>query len=138
MEFKTKKGRRYSERFKSAVIIEYLSGLTSKESLRRKYQLGSVTISRWLASSGFSAGVELIDLPLGKEQEEKMTEEISEKGEGTLREEVEELKRRLRQSELERKAAELRAEALEKVIEIAERDLGLDVRKKSVAKQLPK
>ncbi|MDO8365682.1 MAG: hypothetical protein Q7T20_02710 [Saprospiraceae bacterium] len=45
------------------------------------------------------------------------------------------LKRRLAELEVKLRAAELRALAAELIIDIAEKDLGLEIRKKSATKQ---
>lgn len=47
------------------------------------------------------------------------------------------LKERIAQLETQLRAAELKREAYERAIEIAKRDLGIDVLKKSVTKQSP-
>jgi len=64
MLFKTKKCKRYSESFKSQVLNEVLSGLNSISEIRKKYNLGTMTISRWMASEGIASGINLIDVPL--------------------------------------------------------------------------
>ena len=55
--------------------------------------------------------------------------------EDLLPEDIATLKRQVRALEVKLRAAELRAHAAELIIDIAEKDLGLDIRKKSGTKQ---
>lgn len=63
---------------------------------------------------------------------------MSKKKSATLPDDPKLLKERIAQLETQLQAAELKREAYERAIEIAKRDLGIDVLKKSVTKQSPK
>lgn len=136
MQNKTKKFKRYSERFKEQVLAEFLATSCSLESIRKKYDLGSMTLRRWLSSKGIDWTISEIDLPLDSEmkKETKSIKPLQEE----LPEDIAALKRLLTEERIRRQAAELRAAVAEKVIEIAERDLKLEIRKKSEARQSPK
>lgn len=116
-------------------MTEFLSGTESLSALTKKYGLGNVTISRWLAARGIDWTIAEIGLPLEPEMKETPKDKNQE---AELPDDVASLRILLSRERLLRQAAELRAEAAEKVIEIAERDLKLDIRKKSDAKQLPR
>ena len=133
MQSKTKRFKRYSESYKDSVLTEFLSGSESIYSISRRYGLGGMTLSRWLLSRGIDWRVEPIDLPLGADMKDS-NKETQKQWEAGLPEDVSALKRLLSQERLLRQAAELRAEVAEKFIEVAEQELKLDIRKKSVAK----
>jgi|GEM_PF-1058074 len=135
MLFKTKKCKRYSESFKSQVLSEVLSGLNSISEIRKKYNLGTMTISRWRASEGIASGINLIDVPLPSGMKSSKEVQTTEED---LPQDLATLQALLKRERIQRKAAELRAESLEKVTEITEREYQVDFRKKSDAKQSPK
>ena len=129
MEHKTKRVKRYSERYKQSIVSEISAGLLSKQESAIKYGVSWMSISRWCRFYGVSSGIEMIDLHLGF-MESKASNESDE-----LPEDIAALKRRLRELEVKLKSAELRAQAAELIIDIAENDLGLEIRKKSDTKQ---
>jgi len=129
---KTKNGKRYSECFKQQVVSEISAGMLSRSGAVEKYGASLMSIDRWCRSYGI-LGSEWIDLPL-----DKMNSTCTSKSEDAasdLPQDAAALKRRLRELEVRLLAAELRAEAAEMIIDIAEKDLGLEIRKKSVTKQ---
>lgn len=93
-----------------------------------KYGVCWMSVDRWCRSYGVS-GVEYVGLPL-----ESMKSSISNVVPEPLPDDVGQLKQRLREAEVRLRAAELRAEAAETMIDIAEKNLGIDIRKKSVTK----
>jgi transposase len=129
MEHKTKKVRRYSERYKQELISEISAGLLSKREATIKYGVSWMSIDRWCRLYGVVSGIEMIDLHLG------CMESKEQKPEDRFSEDVAILKQRLRELEVKLRAAELRAEVAELIIDIAEKDLGLEIRKKSGTKQ---
>ena len=129
MEHKTKRVKRYSERFKQELASEISSGLLSKSSAIKKYGVSWMSVERWCRSYGVSSGIERIDLYLGLMDPKEKDQELA------LPDDVVALKQRLRELEVKLRAAELRAEAAEMIIDIAEKDFGLDMRKKSGTKQ---
>ena len=129
MEHKTKKVKRYSERYKQELVSQISAGLLSKSEAIKKYGISWMSIVRWCDSYGVSSGIETIDLHLGS------MESKDQKAAVELPEDVASLKQRLRELEVKLRAAELRAEVAELIIDIAENDLGLEIRKKSDTKQ---
>lgn len=129
MEHKTKRVKRYTQRFKQELISEILSGALSRREARIKYGVSWMSIARWCHSFGVVSGVEKIDLLLGSMESKDQKPDLP------LPEDVEGLKQRLREMEVRLRAAEMRAQAAEFIIDIAEKDLGLDIRKKSGTKQ---
>jgi transposase-like protein len=129
MEHKTKKVKRYSERYKQQLVSEISAGIMSKCEAVKKHGVSWMSIDRWCRSYGVATGIETIDLLLGS-MESKEPKSASD-----LPEDVVALKQRLRELEMRLKAAELRAEVAELIIDIAEKDLGLEIRKKSDTKQ---
>lgn len=129
MEHKTKRVKRYTQRFKQELISEISAGLLSRLAASKKYGVGRTSIVRWCRSCGVPSGIEQIDLLLGSMESKEQKSELP------LPQDVEGLKHRLRELEVRLKAAEMRAHAAELIIDIAEKDLGLDIRKKSGTKQ---
>jgi transposase-like protein len=137
MTNKTKVIRRYTERYKQQVVCEVLSGQISKSCVARKYGIkGSNTVDRWCRKYGgdsYKRGL-YIDLPLKVQKHKVMTTKKAE----PLPDDPKVLKQRIAQLETQLRAAQLKREAFERAIEIAKRDLGIDVLKKCVTKQSPK
>jgi transposase-like protein len=133
MQSKTKRFKRYSEAYKDSLMTEFLAGSESVHSFSRRKGLGSMTLSRWLLSKGIDWRVEPIDLPLGPDMKDSK-KETQKQWEAGLPQDVSVLKLLLSQERLLRQAAELRADLAEKVIEVAEQELKLEIRKKSAAK----
>lgn len=129
MEHKTKKVKRYSDRYKQALVSEISAGLLSKSSASKKHGISWSSIDRWCRGFGVVSGIETIDLLLGSMASKESKEELP------LPEDVVALKQRLRELEVKLRSAELRAQAAELIIDIAENDLGLEIRKKSNTKQ---
>lgn len=138
MTNQTKIVKRYTERYKQQVVSEVLSGQTSKAGVARKYGLGgSMTVHRWCQKYGgeqYRKGL-YIDLPLVHQPKDKA---MSKKKQTPLPDDPKLLRERIAQLETQLRAAELKREAFERAIEIAKRDLGIDVLKKSGTKQSPK
>jgi transposase-like protein len=119
--FGSKWQSQYSEEFKRSVCREYLDGTESRATLSRKYKLGNSRITFWLKSFGWE-----IKKPIylssyvmpTKEDQDIPTEESAS---------VKLLKKQLEDALLEK-------ELYRKMIEVAERDLKINIRKKSVTK----
>lgn len=112
--------RRYSEAFKRKVVSEVERGLLTREGAKRKYGIGgSTTVDRWCRRYGACErlGVEVI-VHTPKERDERR-----------------ELRERVRQLEKALADEKLKSMALETMIEVAERELKVPIRKKSGAKQ---
>ena len=120
--------RHYDETFKLQVLSEYYSSGMSKDFIARKYDLGdSSSINQWekiwpIDSKELSLPEEIISTyRMGNKYRGKSNEQI-------LQERIAGLEKSLA---MER----LRCRALEKVIEIAEREEGISILKKDGVKQ---
>ena len=112
---------KYSESFKRKVVAEVESGLLNKDEARRKYHIGGkTTVLRWCRKYGKLSG--------GKNKQEKPIVDDKE-----LLKELEFLRRQNRELRKKLDDAELKAFALEKLIEVAERKLGVKIKKKTGA-----
>ena len=112
---------KYSESFKRKVVAEVESGLLNKDEARRKYHIGGkTTVLRWCRKYGKLSG--------GKNKQEKPIVDNKE-----LLKELEFLRRQNRELRKKLDDAELKAFALEKLIEVAERKLGVEIKKKTGA-----
>jgi transposase-like protein len=118
LESKSKNAIRYSKEFKRKIAKSYLSGKGSYVSIAKENNLGSSSLVhncvKWYLSEMKKEGQEELN-PL------KGLEELSQEAQ------IELLKKHL-------KAASLRTEALETMIDIAEEELKIKIRKKSGAK----
>jgi transposase-like protein len=112
---------RYSEEFKRSVCREYLDGHEGLRALEQKYNLGNSRISAWLRSFGWEIKraiyLSSYIMPAKKDQEIPAEDSAS----------VKLLKKQLEDALLEK-------ELYRKMIEVAERDLKINIRKKSVTK----
>ena len=121
--------RTYSEESKKQAVFKVLSGELRKSDAMKEYGIrGSGSLDRWIERYGhgiLSEHKELLEQMGTRKKKEAVKVEIPETEE--LRGEVARLKKDLR-------AAELRAEAYSLMIDIAERELKVAIRKKSVTK----
>lgn len=114
---------RYSESFKRKVVAEVESGLINKDEARRKYHIGGkTTVLQWCRKYGKLSG--------GRIKLEELMPDTKE-----LLNELELLRRQNRELLKKLDDAELKAFALEKLIEVAERKLGVEIKKKIGAMQ---
>ncbi len=128
--------KRYSESFKKKVVDDIVSGkFTMAEAIRYydirgRYRL----IQQWLKKFGIP--YEFV-YTHSIESEPQMSKESNQKSSGRrvpkLQSE-EDLKNRIKELESELEKAELKAQFYEKMIEIAERELKIPIRKKSSTK----
>jgi transposase len=111
-----KKVNLYSDDFKAKVVNEVLTGQISKEAARRKYGIGgSTTVLKWIRKLEGSKPKRLF---MG-EKRKKTVEE--------LQVEIEVLKRQLEYEQL-------KSEAFDAMIDIAEEEFKISIRKKYGAK----
>lgn len=114
-----------SDEFKLKVVQEYLGTGISREELKKKYGLpGNSYIDRWMLKFGLSKpGEEQISIYKAMSKETAKTDKEKE------------LQLRVDQLEKDLEMERLRSRALDKMIDIAERDLKIPIRKKSGTKQ---
>ena len=118
--------RSYSDSEKLQIIDEFLNSGESMDTFQTKYGMVHCTLSRWM----IKFGLKTISPPpfiVMKEKLKSMPEEKSLR-ERTLEEKIAKLEKEL-------EAAKLKAEAYNALIEVAEEELGVDIRKKAGAKQ---
>jgi transposase-like protein len=121
---KKKKLKIYSNDFKWKVVQEILEGKFSKEEARKVYGIRSnCAILYWMRK--FSSNSDYRDggVPLGTTVEMGISKELTEKDQ------------RIRELEEELVREKLRADLWQRMVEIAEAQLKIDIRKKYGAKQ---
>lgn len=115
----------YTDELKLKIVQEYLSTDVSQEELMRKYQFGgSGNIQNWMRKFGLTEPIE------GPSFKHSVMGKATEK---TVKEK--ELEVRIKQLEKELDYEKLRTHALDTMINIAEKELKISIRKKSGAKQ---
>lgn len=118
--YKSKWQSQYSDAFKRKVCQEYLEGEQNLRALERKYKLGNSRISGWLRS--FGLGIKrtvYVPSPIMPKKDQDILPDDSES--------VRLLKKQLEDALLEK-------ELYRRMIEVAERDLKINIRKKSASK----
>ena len=117
----------YSDDMKRMIVSQVLSGELSMAGASRRYKIGGkMTVSRWISKFISSNPLRVMEIPQDTEglaNMESANHEIS-----RLKEEIKRLQDQL---ELEK----LRVEAYETMIQIAEKEYHLPIRKKSGTKQ---
>ena len=114
-----------SDELKLKVVQEYVSTAMSQEELKKKYGFSvNSCIGRWMLKFGLSKpGEEQISIYKSMAKETGKTDNEKE------------LERKVAKLEKDLEMARLRSLALDKMIDIAERDLKIPIRKKSGTKQ---
>ena len=116
----------YSEEFKWKVVQEVLSGTLTKEEARRVYSIkGNCNILYWMRS--FCGVHDYRSAGAVSENSIQMAKTNSQR---KLEKEIARLKQELQ-------AERMRADLWQKVVEVAEETLGVDIRKKFGARQSP-
>ena len=116
---------RYTDDFKLKVVQEYLETSISRKDLMDKYQIrGHNCINNWIRKFGLSKPDQSqINILATMEKESKKTDQ-----ERSLEIKVNQLEKELNHEKL-------RTQALNTMIDIAERDLNIEIRKKSGPKR---
>jgi transposase len=122
---KQKHGKQRSKEEKLKIVQEYINSDVTMTALMAKYDIaGMGSISRWMRNFGFQA-----PSPQTLELNKQMAKETNK----TLKER--ELEQKIRELEKALDYEKLRTRALETMIDIAENDLKIPIRKKSGTKQ---
>jgi transposase len=122
---KQKHGKQRSKEEKLKIVQEYINSDVTMTALMAKYDIaGMGSISRWMRNFGFQAPT-----PQTLELNKQMAKETNK----TLKER--ELEQKIRELEKALDYEKLRTRALETMIDIAENDLKIPIRKKSGTKQ---
>ena len=115
----------YSTVIKQQIVEEVLGGVLSKEQARSKYGIrGKSSILTWMRKFGVAGCTEIPSSFEAMKEEEKTNKSALEKR-------VKELERALED-------AQLKAEGYSRMIDIAERELKISIRKKPFTKQSKK
>lgn len=117
----------YSMSFKLAVVQEYETTQISQGSLQRKYGIqGNNTLKRWIEKySNFDNSNKSLK-PMKKNKEQELLE---------LRQKVKHLERRNASLEKELAIKEMKVEFFDMMIDIAEKEYRVDIRKNSLPGQ---
>ena len=117
--------RRYNDAEKLQIIEEYMNSGEAMETFQVKYGMGHCTLSRWMTKFGLSN--------TSQKQFIEMKKVVQQSPDKTLRERT--LEAKVAQLEKELKEEKLKSMAYSTMIDVAEEELGIDIRKKSGAKQ---
>ena len=121
-------GAHYSEEFKRALIEEYLSGSADKQTLLEKYGIRSKGVFLpWMRELGY-VDLRRVSSAVARTIKEPMSKPTEKDDSATT------LRNRIAQLERDLENAELRAEAYARLIELAEREQGVSIRKKDNTK----
>lgn len=119
----------YSEELKKQAVFRVLSGAMRKSEALREYGISSPTsLDRWIEHYGhgiLSEHKELLEHMGTRKKKEAVKGEMPE---------IEALRRELADANKRVRAAELRAEAYSLMIDLAEKELKVAIRKKSTTK----
>jgi len=106
----------YSNSFKLGVVKRVATGELTKEQARLEYNIGgNSSILEWMKKFGYCSDPD-IHLPMAKSHEKS---------------DPEQLKKKVRQLEKQLQNERLRSEFYQTMIDVAERELGISIRKKS-------
>ena len=126
--FKRTKERRknnFSLEEKMAMIQEYLTTDVSLSGMARKYHIGHSSIPRWMANFGIPMPERVLPSTTMVQQNEKQTKAIT----------IESLENQLKSLQAELEREKLKNLALSTMIDVAEEELHIEIRKKAGAKQ---
>jgi transposase len=123
----------YSISFRKKVIEEYLSGDESQRQISKRYELKSrSTLARWMKELGYrNIKSEVIRKPTF---ELKTQSFMPSKSSSESSEDPEKLQKRIEELERQLQDEKLRTEAYQRMIEKAEKDLNITIRKKPFTK----
>lgn len=120
-----RKIKHYPDELKMSIVQEYLSTSQSQAEIISKYKLGSKnSINKWMRIFG-----------LNSPNEEAIKLDAIMRKESLITPEVQELEHRIKALERELAFEKLRSKALNTMIDIAEQELKISIRKKSGVKQ---
>ena len=120
--YQSKWQNQYTEEFKRSVCEEFLQGTSTLRSLEQKHKLGNSRLNHWLNEFGYQIKKPyILETPV-------MALKPTIKPDSSESAQVRELEKQLEMARLE-------AAAYRKMIEIAEKELKIEIRKKSDTKQ---
>jgi len=114
----------YDETFKRKVIDEYLAGGISKMDLLRKYNIRTKSgIQRWMKKFGYTDVYKSTEIKFTSITSADLAKKIDLKNDSDLLKKIRELERQLAEEKL-------RSEAYARIIDKAEKELKIPIRKK--------
>jgi hypothetical protein len=116
---------RFSEAQQRAIVEDYLESNSSKSAIWEKYtgrERGSYQIGRWIRKYGYEEFPKFVLNPLPMKEEAPNAEEGSKK--------LQQLKKRIAELEKQAKESELKAAAFSKMVDLAEKEFNIQIRKK--------
>jgi transposase-like protein len=120
--------RFYTEEFKEQVLSAYKNSKESAAEIAHRFQVNQGTVKSWVYRKRTVP-------PLLSTESIKFAESETNRMEKNKKLSSEEMVARIRELEQQLAIEKVRSESLGKMIEIAERELKIDIRKKSGAKQ---
>ncbi|WP_233202055.1 transposase [Parabacteroides provencensis] len=117
----------YSMSFKLSVVQEYETSRLSMETIQRKYGIqGSHTLKRWIEKYGNFDVSNKSHCPVEKSKEQQLLE---------LEQKIKLLERKNARLEKELELKDIKAEFFDMMIDIAEKEYHIDIRKNSFPEQ---
>lgn len=119
-EYSSKWQNQYTEEFKDFICNDFLTGSLSRRQIEKKYKLGNSRLTYWLRERGYEF----------RQQKTVSLAIMSPSGNTLLKEDtsdIEKLKKELQE-------AKLLSDAYKRMIEIAEKEYKIEIRKKSATK----
>ena len=117
----------YSMSFKLSVVQEYETSRLSMETIQRKYGIqGSQTLKRWIEKYGNFDVSNKSHCPVEKSKEQQLLE---------LEQKIKLLERKNARLEKELELKDIKAEFFDMMIDIAEKEYHIDIRKNSFPEQ---
>lgn len=120
-----KETRRYNDAEKLQIIEEYMNSEEAMETFQAKHGMGHCTLSRWMIKFGLSNTSQKQFADMKRAVGQTPVKSLAER---TLEAKVAQLEKELRKEKL-------KSLALSTMIDVAEEELGVDIRKKAGAKQ---
>ena len=118
----------YSEEFKRKVIEEYLCTGVPKMDLLRKYGIKTKSgIQRWMKKLGYTEAQKISEIKFGCLTFPPVTKKIDQNSNNELQKRIKQLERQLEDEKL-------RSEAYARMIQKAEKELKISIRKKIATK----
>lgn len=124
-----KSGYKYTREEKLSIIKDYLTSDLSKNAIEKKYGISNGILSQWLRIFGADKNTKSVML---RKISKRKTEESGDK---KIIGENQELVKRIAELEKELEYEKLRSLAYSTLIDIAEKDFNIEIRKKDGAKQ---
>jgi len=123
--------RRFTESLKKQVVKTVLEGTYTKGEAAKAYSISWMSVQRWLNKFGHQVLIEegISEIKLKKNQSDISMKRSPES------QDIQAMKKRIKELEKQLEEAELKAMVYDTMIDVAERELKIPIRKKYVTKQ---